>query len=528
MSGHFSVNGLKSPDTCLRRLHGRVPDYIRITFISALILGLLTHMYMLTNKLTNHDDLSVLFGNDYGAASGRWFLPFATQLSGGFSMPWLIGLFSLLCLAGTACFVVSLLRIRRPLGCVLTAAVLVSFPTVAATLTYMFTAGAYFLALLLAAFGAWAAVRFGWWGSALGVLALVLSLGSYQSYLPVAVVLMVGAMLLETMDGERPFSALMGKGLRLVATLAAAVAVYMLIVRVTTAETGLVDYMGLQEMGQLKLAELPALVKKSYTEYFALFLKNERGFHFGFLPYAFGLSAAGVLVLEGMILVRRRLGPARTVLALALVAVYPLAGGLIYVMVPNAVVHDLMTYGLCFILLVPIFMAEYAAEVFQDGGARLPRALVGWIAALTVALTAYSYMIVDNNAYLKIDVSMRQCEAYSTRLLARIEDCEGYRPGMDVVLVGSEIREAALSPTPQFNSVQLIGVLDMGGFRTTYTYGYFLRYYCGFTDPVYLGSSAQGLAFAATEQVQAMPCYPQAGSVQVIDGSVVVKLNEMQ
>lgn len=528
MAHRLSLNGLKGPDACLRELFGRIPNHIRITFVSAFVLGILTHMYMLTNKLTNHDDLSVLFGNDYGAASGRWFLPFATRLCGGFSMPWLIGLFSLLCLAGAACFTVSLLRIRRPLGCVLTAAVLVSFPTVAATLTYMFTAGAYFLALLLAAFGAWAAVRFGWRGSALALPALVLSLGSYQSYLPVAVVLMVGAMLLETLDGERSFSALMGKGLRLVGTLAAAVAVYMLIVRITTAQTGLVDYMGLQEMGQLKLAELPGLVKKSYTEYFSLFLKNERNFHFGFLPYAFGLSAAGALVLGVLVLVRRRLGPARTVLALVLAAVYPLAGGLIYVMVPNAPVHDLMTYGLCFILPVPLFMAEYAAEVFQDGTARLPLAAAGWLAALTVLLAACSYMIVDNNAYLKIDVSMRQCEAYSTRLLARIEDCEGYRPGMDVVLVGSEIREAALSPTPQFNSVQLIGVLDMGGFRTTYTYGYFLRYYCGFTDPVYLGNSAQGLAFAATEQVQAMPCYPQAGSVQVIDGSVVVKLNETQ
>ena len=31
--------------------------------------------------------------------------------------------------------------------------------------------------------------------------------------------------------------------------------------------------------------------------------------------------------------------------------------------------------------------------------------------------------------------------------------------------------------------------------------------------------------FAATQQVQAMPLYPQEGSVEVLDGAVVVKLN---
>lgn len=520
------IEKLSEPGTCLTALWRRIPRYIRFAFSSAVILGLLTHMYMFTNKLTNHDDVGALFGNTYGATSGRWLRPIALRLDGDFSMPWLIGLFSVFCLAGAVCFTVALLRIRRPLGCILTAAVMVAFPSVAATFTYMYTATAYFLSLLLAAFGAWAAVRHGWWGSALGTAALVLSLGCYQSYFPVAAVLMVGAMLLETLDGERTFRELMLKGLRLVAVLVAALAIYMVIVRITTRGSGLADYMGLQDMGKISLGELPVLLAKSYYKYFSFFLRNDAKCHFSFLKYAFVLTGLGTTALGIAALVRRRLGPARTVLALALAAVYPLAGNLIYIMVPHADVHTLMIYGLCFILLIPICLAEYVGSIFQEGRGQWFHAAISWVVILTVALSAYSYMITDNNAYLKVDISMRQCELYSNRLLERIEACEGYEPGMSIVLLGSHKREAALSPTPGFDAVQMIGALDLGGFRTSYTYAYFLRNYVGFNGQVYTGLSAQAEEAAALEEVRDMPLYPARGSVRVIDGRVIVKLQE--
>ena len=521
MSNPIPLSRLSDPGACLEALWGRIPRHIRITFCSAAVLGFLTHMYMFTNKFTNHDDLQDMFYAGYGTQSGRWLLPFALHLDGEFSAPWLTGVVSILFLAVAACLTVALLRIRRPLGCITAAAVLVAFPTVTATLSYMFTASAYFLALLLAVFGAYAAVRWGWRGSILGAAAITMSLGLYQSYLCSAVVLMVGAMLLETLDGTRTFRELMLKGLRLVGTLGAALAVYLLIVKLTTRDVGLVDYMGLQDMGKLDLKTLPAQLVKCYGKYFSFFILDDTRCHFGFLKYAFALTGLGTAGLGAAVLVRRRLGPARTVLALALAAGYPLAGNLIYIMAPDAGVHTLMIYGLCFALLLPICLAEYAGEIFQEGRGRLAHVLVSWVAILTVGLTAWSYMITDNNAYLKLDLSMRQCEMWSNRLLERIESCEGYEPGMNVLLLDSTRWDGYQAPAPQLDEVQLIGVLDMRGFRTSYSYTYFLRYFLGFTGPVYSHDDA----FAAREEVQAMPCYPQEGSIRVIDGTVVVKLN---
>lgn len=506
----------------------RIPQHIRLTCAAAVVLGLSTHLYMFANKFTNHDDLNQMFYADYGTASGRWLLPPVLRLDGNISIPWLIGLLSVLCLAGVACLTVTLLRIRRPFGCIVTAALIVTFPTVTATFAYMFSADAYFLSLLMAVFGAYAAVNWGWRGSAAGILSITLSMSIYQSYFPVAAVLMVGALLFEVLDGERSFRELFFRGLRFLVTLLTALIAYMITVRITTRNIGLTDYEGISDMGKVSLYDLPQLIYKSYHKYFSFFLRNDWNCHFNFLKYAFFITVLGTMILGALLLWKRRLGAPRTVLALCLAAVYPLAGSCIYIMVPNGYVHIHMLYGLVYILIAPVALAEYAEPDLRTDGTQFFHAAANWIVLLTMVLTSYSYAVTDNNAYMKADLGMRQCEAYSNRLLERIEACDGYKQGMDVVLVGSNIKDETLEPTPEADTAWLVGIFDMGDFRTYSTYSKFLRYYLGFVGPVYTGESETARTYAAMEQVRTMPAYPEAGSVQVIDGAVVVHFGDSE
>lgn len=511
---------LEDPDGSLKALWNRTPAHIRTTFFSAAAVGLGTHLYVFTNKFANHDDLYQLFRGGYGVFSGRWLLPTVLRMDGSFSVPWLIGLLGVLFLSLGACVVVSLLRIRRPLGCLLAGAALVSFPSVTATLGYLFTSDAYFFGLLLAELGAWATIRRGWWGSALGAALICLSLGVYQSYLPVAAALMVGGLLLETLEGG-DLRALLLKALRCAGALALGLLLYLLVVRLTTLQTGLTDYEGISEMGKLPLARLPELLKAAYRAYVSFFVEDVYHYHFRFLKYLFLLTGAGSAVGFLWLLWRRRPGPGRTVLALALAALYPLAGGLIYLMVPNGAIHTHMLYGLVFALLAPIFLTEQITESPRPVGSAL-RVL----ALVTLGLAVYAYAVTANSFYLKQDMSLRECTAWSNRLIARIESCQGYEPGMNVVLVGSEQREAALSPSPEMDVSQMMGMDDLGDLRTAYSYDLFLRHYLAFDAPVHTGHTELARSYAVREAVQEMPLYPRDGSVKVVDGALVVKLNE--
>ena len=519
---------LPMPDRFLGALFRRVPGYCWWTFGSAMAVGLVSHLYMFTNKLPNHDDVGHTFTATYGTQSGRWLLPTVLKLDGAFSTPLLIGILGLLFLSVTACLVACILRVRHRFSCTVLAALLVAYPTVSATYSYMFTADGYFLGLMLAALGAYWAIRFPRLGAALGAVSITLSMGIYQSYFPVAAALMVGAMIFDTLDGRKSFRQLILHGVRLAAVLCAGMVLYMLMVKLTTRELGLVDYMGISTMGQIQLSQLPGLVARCYLGYIRFFFTDLVNSQFAILRLPVLLCGAAAAVLLAVLLWKRRLGALRTALVVVLVLLYPLAADLIYVMVAGQGVHLLMIYGSVLLLAAPIALVDYGSADFVS--LRLPQqslcALMSWVILVSMSLAGFTYVVGSNQAYLKMQLSMDQISSYSTRLLSAIEQCEGYEPGLPVVLLGSSSRTDDLNPTPALNALTngMTGILDMSGMRTSYVYNYFLRYYMGFAGQVYLGTSQEAQTLAALEEVQAMPVYPGSGSVRVVDGYVVVKL----
>lgn len=513
----------------------RVPEYIRWTFATTILFGLVAHGYAFTNDLLNHDDVYHLLWCDYGALSGRWLLPTVLEWDGAFSMPWLIGLLSLLCLAVAACFTTTLLHIRGRVGCVLAAALLAAYPTAAATFSYMFTADAYFFALMLAAFAAYIVARRPLLGLPLGALALVASLGIYQSYFTVAAALMVGALIFDCLEGRERLGRIFLRGVRMVAVLGVSILIYMALAKLATANMGgLTDYMGISEMGHISLSALPSLIIKCYSAYATLFWQNSSGFYFGFLRplLLLALVAGALLVLVAV--TRRGLCMGHALLVFVLALLFPLAANCIHIMVAGGEVHDLMVYGALLVLLLPLglidFMNDHADEF--GGGLRIGQVGLSWFVVIVLAFTAYSYTVCDNKAYLKMEIAKDQITAYSNRLLSAVEQTAGYTVGMPLVLIGSTSKEPALANlTPELEELYLVGVLNVASMRAQYSYGEFLTQYMAYPGEVCVANSADEERKVVAEQVAALPqvenmaTYPAAGSIQVIDGRMVVKLN---
>lgn len=516
------------PDTAFARFWARLPTATKQSFFAGVVMGLVCHLYLFTNLIPNHDAVFHLFQCDYGTASGRWFLPLVLAWDGDYNMPWLQGVLSLLCLAGTVCITTRLLRIEKPLAIVITAALCTAFPTVAATFSYMFTADAYFFGLFLAALSAYAVWRMPVMGLPLGAILLIISLGIYQSYYPVATVLMVGALLFDCLEGRTSFERTLLRGVKMVATLALGIVVYMAVARLATmASGGLSDYMGISSMGSLSLSELPELVRQSLESYETYFLQNELGWNFSFIPLLVIAAWVSGVVLLATLLLRRQVGVLRGLLALVLVLLYPLAGSLIHIMVAGAAVHDLMIYGLLYALILPLALASFAATHADEMGPLRSalQSLMSWIVIAAMALTAYSYIVTDNKAYLKMDVSFTQIEAYSNRLATMIQSVPGYSPTLAVVLVGSSNGDALLDVTPELSEITLTGALNMGTYRTQYSYSDLLNRFCALPNAVYLDDMPEEVSSAIAGVSETMPAYPQEGCVQIAGDYIVVRLN---
>jgi len=520
------------PEIILNRCIKKVPKQIRVSFVFTFIFAFVVHMYMFTNKFPNHDDIGHLFGSEYGAASGRWLLPYVLKIHGTFSMPWVIGTLSALFLAVSAAIIVAVMRIKRPSTAIIASALLVSFPAVTATFTYMFSADAYFFALLLACLAAFFTDRYRY-GFLVGIAALTLSLGIYQSYFCVTSVLLLGALVLRTIECKETAKSIMLRAAKCLVSLAGALFFYFIIVKLTTRDIELVDYMGISDMGSIELSKLPKLLHDAYWYYYQFFIQNNTMAHFSFLKYAFILTAAATVYLGILLIKKNRLDRNRIFILILFVILYPLAGDIIFLMVPDGTVHILMVYGIVCILIAPLALSDtyYAALSCSSTDTKAsPKqipyldAACCWVIMLTMVLAVYGYAVFSNEVYMKMDLSYKQAYSYSTRLIGAIESTEGYDINMPIVLLGDAVYGISYEPTPELDRLELTGVADMKALVNSYTYGYFLRRFLGVPNIVYANQSDIAKAYLENEEVIRMPDYPTNGSIKVLDEYIVVKL----
>lgn len=518
---------LLSPDRLWLESWKKIPAYIKWTFFSALLVGLVTHTYMFTNKFLNHDDVYHLFEASYGTQSGRWFLPTVLAWDGQFSMPWVIGLLGLFFLALTACFTTSLFHIRQPLPCFLTAALLVSSPSVAATYAYMFTADAYFFAAFLASFGAFAAFRYERWGVIFGSVAIFLAMGIYQAYFPLAVVLMLGALIMELILRPEPFFYYLKKSFTLLVTLILALVAYFFMVKVSTRNQPLVEYMGLDNMGKLDISMLPSLIQRAYLDFGACFFENKDGYYFEGLQIFLTLSLLASILLLIVLLWQKKVTWSANLFLVCLVLLYPLAGNLIYVMSGGADPHWLMRFPSIYFFILPLALASQLSEsIPKASGLRqgIPLTWV-WVIVITMALTSYANILTANNAYLKMNVASQQIQSYSNQLIQEITKHPDYRPDISVLLIGSRTIDEKLYQSPELQSFYMVGVLSSADLRASYSYGNYLNHYMAFPNETLSGSHKESLRMEKDPQVLAMPRYPDPQSIQKVGDYLIVKFN---
>lgn len=515
-----------SMDERICRLWRRADPAGKAAFFSCLIAGYLVHLYAFTNLIPNSDGLSRVFDPQQMTISGRWFLHYASVLNNFTQMPAAIGLLSLLSLSLAAACAVVLLGIRGRVAAGLAGAVMAAFPCLGYTFLYMFTASAYCLAILLAVLSVWLAKR-GGVGWLLGTLSLACAMGTYQAYVTVAIALSVLAVLRETLDPDATFGGTLRLGGRLAGSLAAGAVLYyvilLLFLRVKNLE--LLSYLGMDAASSgYPFAQLPRLIFTAYKQVVSFF----------FVPGgADGFANRWMVLLD---LAALALGLAfflacmrkkelwrevwRPVGAAAMAALLPLGINFGQILSPYSVPTPLMKYA---------FVAVYLAVLMlADRTDRPPRFVKSQNLAAAAPLWAVLLLLfclnTNNLLYTASAQAHRATESYVTRLLARVEDCPGYRPGMELVIIGSIPAAQIYAQIDSYAQVDHYSVPQ----NTVTLLNKHIYYYLNdwLNVPAAEPDEETMLSVSHSPAFNAMPLYPQDGSVQVLDDRVVVKLQE--
>lgn len=505
--------------------------------IASLLLGvgLLCHGYMFFNKLPNFDEMGSINGYlGIATPSGRWALPFAGILNGPFSSPAINGFLCALFLIASTFIISDTLQIKSKLSTLCIGCVLISFPTITSSLTFMFTSFAYMLSLFLEVLSVWLAVSdialfpkfqaanpkaFQCLKFLISACLMATGLGIYQAYYQVActVILIYGMQSLLSDDLRLVWK----KALKLFCLLIVSMGIYLIMAKVGCFFSGKemsVTY-GAGSVPEL-LANLPHALTRCYRDFASVFYSDFRGISHNLVVRLLITVSflIGICLYEALLLKRHK----SLLLGNALLLLFPIALEVIGFTMVSRGMDTLTVYSYALILVFPFAMLSLCDFKVNT---RILNFLYSCVMISSLLLT-WQYAILANNVYTTMDLAKLEASSYYTTMVTQIKSLDHYSTELPLCLLGTNSEDETLYDLSAYYKGDVRGQMTCDRYINMYSRHYFLSVFLGY-DPQVI--NWQDFIPAADQQtcltLQEMPCYPEAGSIAIINDTVIVKLS---
>jgi hypothetical protein len=375
----------------ITKLYKKFSASDKVAFVSAFVTGLLVHMPAMLMDVPNHDGLSSMHFSQNMITSGRWFLAAVCAASSFYTVPWIIGLIGLLELAITAVLLKRIFEIENEVSVFLISALLVAFPSLASTFAYVFTLDGYMAGLMLAVLAVYLAKNNHY---ILGGIALAFSLGTYQAYLPFAMLLSVYCVWDVMIKGEKGSVRKCMNFLYMGVT--GAVLYYVLLKILLKIQGKVLDtYQGIDNLngGGLsgRLSALPAMYKDFIKFSFS------KGFMPGDACAACG-AMLGIAALAAAVLLVVRKGLFKKFwfywVGLLTLVLVPLSANVVLLITPEVNYHLIMRYQWVLFWMLFVVLCDRCV-----GMETKLRTLLSWVPALATFALVMSYAVSVNIGY---------------------------------------------------------------------------------------------------------------------------------
>ena len=131
------------------------------------------------------------------------------------------------------------------------------------------------------------------------------------------------------------------------------------------------------------------------------------------------------------------------------------------------------------------------------------------------------FIRLDNKCYLKAEFMQQESISYFTTLVTRIKTAENYDDELPVSFVfidGSHITDNSMYIMENLSDIRIIPYEDLFNYVNNYIWKIYMQRWCGY-NPIII----DGTDLVNNEEVKQMTCYPDAGSIKVVDNRVIVR-----
>ncbi|MDD6058043.1 MAG: glucosyltransferase domain-containing protein [Clostridiales bacterium] len=489
------------------------------------ILGLLAHAYRFFNFLPTWDSMFNFKGVGQTHSLGRIFLGFFGRLSSEYDLPWVNGALSLIYISIAVILLIELFQLKSRMASVLLAGLIVSFPTVTSAFAYMFTADPYMAAFFMSVLAVYLTKKYKY-GLLLGMVSLGLSIGIYQAYICVSLVLIlmlvIQALLLERKTCKET---VLGNWKQLPMLLGGFVfykiAMFLIFTYYETVygydmTTG--AYQGIDSMGIMTLAQYKEGIRKTLVNWAHMWcLQNGiRGTNkYGLIHL---VLMGGIVLGTVLLIVKHRMWKKNVwgiVLTAAALCAMPFAAFAINLASPHVGYHTLMEMGVCFFyILLLLYLEKGKWEKKEE------KILKGF-GIFVLAVICYLNTLNANYAYFQMNLSYEKSYSVCSDILQKIEELDEYPAVTRVAIMGDY---HAKSGDLEDLAPAIMGVSQDVFLTGDYHYVSMWNHVFGREFGTVEWEEKE--AIRETEEYRNMPLYPAKGSVAVIEGIIVVRMAE--
>ena len=514
---------VKMPEKVFKKLNAKILPQWRVCFFANIIVGMVAHLYKITNWLPNWDSVVFRYDSQNMIALGRWFLPVVCSLSSFYDLPFLNGIIAILFHALSAVCICKILNVEKKITAVLIGAVIASFPTVTSVMMYNYVADGYSIAFFLSTLAALYMTREKP-KYILSSILIALSTGIYQAYITVTIMLVLLKLIDETIYHNASLKTVFKKALYMSLSGVLGIAIYGVILKILLGifSAGLLDYQGISSSASLSNIDIRGSLYSIKETFIGCFFDLSEGLNIYIALNAFMLLFTLAHYLKYMVKNGLYKTPSKILVVGVLGVMLIIGAGALAFINAGIDYHNLMLMGYSVFYLFFLILYERG----EDSVAK-HTSIKCWAVLIAGVAVIANQVVISNVSYHKAQIAYEKSYGVLMRITDRIEQTPDAENCEKMLVLGAldNSEDYSVNLTPD-----ITGITD----------GYIIRAddetvgqsvlcsaltdYCEKDYKFVSGKEKQKLM--QTDEVKAMPVWPADGCVKVIDDTVIIRLGE--
>ena len=498
----------------------------KTAFITVFVVSMLANAFAYFNLYPQHDALNHAFNfaGNWEIRLGRFLLPTFGKIQGRITVPWLIGVASIILITLIVYLVCYILDLKRLWQIVIVACVFSANMSVTElTNVFIYVLAAYMLSVFFTCSAIFVYVHINsFWRYPVTIILFTISMGLYQAEIIFGiglVAIMASKDLLENNKFSVVFTKYLKIGISVIVSVILYFGIHKIIMKIKNLEPAS-GYNSFSSLLNMNAHSLIRSVADSYWDFFSFFFGSDC-----YWGGTTGVLADFVLLFVAICLLILFIFKEKTywynkLFVLVIIFLFP---GIVCIMDIIMNKNDLGFYYSYSVFLLYIFFIVIIDICKKMINNREIIKLGQRIIILCVAVITFQNILFSNQLYSYQKFMYDRALSITTRILNDIECYEGYEIGdTEVVIVGGLRQNKNLKSL----NIPMPDTTLAGGRRLSITYNQTFKSFAWILgSDLNLNTSLED-EYKSNDIVVDMPEYPEKGYFQIIDDRMIIKLSQ--